>query len=485
MLNVRHQIVAVALLLLPPATAQTITEILNETGDGQGATLTFAEGIALDALGNAYVTGYGSDNVFRVAPDGTVTEILDSAGGLLDQPRDVAVDHLGNVYVVGTASQNVLKLAPDGTLTEVVDASGAGPGQELLEPVRLAIDPFNNVFVSGYTSDNVLRIEPDGAVTQVIDASGDGVHPLDGPFGLACDAQGNLYVTGADGDDAFRVDAAGGVTRILEAGGGPLFDIEFPVSVDVDALGRVYVLGRLSNNVLRIDPNGTVDEILDASGDGKGNGLDLPWTVVVADSGAVFVSAQLSNNVLRCDPDGSVMEIADQSDGLGGAIDLVVDAAGRAYVASFWNDSAFRIDGDCDAVFCDTHPQNVATLTIDTCDCASASILLEMTGAPPGQAGYLLVGAGSTPIVDPPGASGELCLGGAGIGRYSLDVAITDGAGRIVTDVLNAKTQGGGGNLPFGGNLCSPLGQSWNFQYWFRNGTQPARFSRAVRATFR
>lgn len=468
----------VVLVLVSPIGAQTVAQLIGPAGDGQGALLDHPEGIARDGQGNVYVAGYTSKNVFRVAPDGSIVEIW----SLTSSPRDVAVDGLGNVFVTG--NDRVLRLAPDGTESVVVDAAGAGPGQELDQPARLAFDAGDNVYVTGYSSGNVLRVEPDGTVTEVLDASGDGVHPLDGPFGMAFDPQGNLYVTGALSQNVFRVDPSGAVTQVLSADGTPI-DLDFPVSVDVDAAGRLYVLGHLSDNVLRVDTDGTVGEILDASGDGKGNEIEFAWTVAVAESGAVFVASQLSNNVLRRDPDGSVMAILDGSDGLGGAFDLVVDAAGSIYTASFWASAAFRVDADCDEVFCDAHPMNTATLTIDTCDCASGSILLEATGAPVGQPGYLLVGAGSDAIVDPPGASGELCLGGAAIGRYALDVAVTDGAGRIATDVLDAKSGGGGGNLPFGGNLCSPVGQTWHFQYWFRDGTNPSRFSRAVRATFR
>lgn len=137
-------------------------------------------------------------------------------------------------------------------------------------------------------------------------------------------------------------------------------------------------------------------------------------------------------------------------------------------------------------VYCDTNPDNVADIGIDTTSCAASSINVTMTNGPANQFGYLLVGAGSQTLTNPPGAQADLCLTGAPIGRYVLDLGMTDGSGMLNTDILNANTGGGGGALPSppGGNVCAPAGQTWNFQYWHRNGQNPSRFSKAISVTF-
>jgi len=50
------------------STAQTITEIIDSTGDGGGNTLSGPFGITVDASGNVYVTGFDSHNAFKIAP---------------------------------------------------------------------------------------------------------------------------------------------------------------------------------------------------------------------------------------------------------------------------------------------------------------------------------------------------------------------------------------------------------------------------------
>ena len=68
-------------------------------------------------------------------------------------------------------------------------------------------------------------------------------------------------------------------------------------------------------------------------------------------------------------------------------------------------------------VFCDSNPDNVADINIDTTSCAAGSINVSMTGGPAAQFGYLLIGAGTTTVTNPPGAQGDLCIGGSPIGR--------------------------------------------------------------------
>lgn len=139
--------------------------------------------------------------------------------------------------------------------------------------------------------------------------------------------------------------------------------------------------------------------------------------------------------------------------------------------------------------YCDTNPDNQARIHITDCDCALSSIEISMTDAPApdGNFGYVLVGASMGSVTNPPGAVGDLCLIGSPIGRYNKpgDLRIITGGVAPPLDILNADSGGGGGGIPtIGGNLCSPAGQSWNFQWWHRDGMNPSKFSDAIAVTF-
>ena len=133
-----------------------------ESYDDLKGLVTWDGACKVDAAGNAYVASSLSSNVFRIAPSGTVTKLVDSTGGgvaSLYGAFGLAVDKKGVVYVTGAASDNVLRIAPNGTVTELMDAAGDGV-RALDFPTRVAVDGAGAVFVVGQGSNNAFRIEP-------------------------------------------------------------------------------------------------------------------------------------------------------------------------------------------------------------------------------------------------------------------------------------------------------------------------------------
>jgi len=221
-----------------------------------GQTKASVAGLAADSAGNVYVAGFLSNNVFRVTPAGSITEIIDSSGDGLGNPLSlvyaVAVDASDNVYAAGVGSDNAFRITPAGTISEIIDATGDGLGHPLDEASGLATDASGNVYVSGHNSDNAFRVTPTGTIVQIIDSSGDIANPLLGAFYLAVDSGQNVYV-GAD----------------------------------------------VSFNLFQIPPVGLVDQVIGFDGDGLGNPLTLAYGVVVDSADNVYVAGIGSDNVFR------------------------------------------------------------------------------------------------------------------------------------------------------------------------------------------
>ena len=183
--------IAANALVANEAAAQSITQIIDVTGDGAGNSLNGAQGIAVDAAGNAYVTGLSSSNAFKITPAGVITEIIDStgdgAGNGLNYPYSIAVDAAGNAYVTGYTSGNAFKITPTGVITEIIDATGDGAGNGLDVPTGIAVDAAGNAYVAGWNSDNAFKI--------TLDLDDDGVANEfdvcpDTPPGLPVDCEG-------------------------------------------------------------------------------------------------------------------------------------------------------------------------------------------------------------------------------------------------------------------------------------------------------
>ncbi len=177
--------------LAQSTTAQTITEIIDLTGDGVGNPLDGSEEIAVDGSGNVYVAGFDSDNAFKITPAGVITEIIDStgdgAGNGLSNPDGIAVHPFGIAYVTGANSGNVFRIFSGGDPVEIIDPTGDGGGNGLEAPQGIAVDAAGNAYVAGTLSDNAFKIAPD--------EDGDGVPDADDicpntPAGLPVDGEG-------------------------------------------------------------------------------------------------------------------------------------------------------------------------------------------------------------------------------------------------------------------------------------------------------
>ena len=72
--------------------------------------------VATDKKGNVFITKLGTHGAFRIAPDGSVSRMIDTNGDgkgeTLKGARGVMVDSKGRVYIAGFGSQNIFRIDP-------------------------------------------------------------------------------------------------------------------------------------------------------------------------------------------------------------------------------------------------------------------------------------------------------------------------------------------------------------------------------------
>jgi hypothetical protein len=252
----------------------------------------------VDHQGNVYVTGFGSWNVFRITPGGTITEIVDgSLSTVIAHPDGIAVDAVGNVYVAGWSSNNVIKITPGGVITELMDIFSGLAGA-----ADVAVDDSGNVYVTSTMNSKAFKITPGGVITEIIDGNGDGLIPLNEPRAIAVDRHGNVYVAGYASDNVFKVFPGGGAMAILTSFGGGGNVLDGPIDVSVDSSDNVLVVGEHSHNAFRVTVTGfvaQVTQVIDLTGDGAGNTLGKPGGIAASASGKVYVTGSSTDNAFE------------------------------------------------------------------------------------------------------------------------------------------------------------------------------------------
>ncbi|MFF8919022.1 hypothetical protein ACF08M_38435 [Streptomyces sp. NPDC015032] len=262
------------------ASDQTITTVAGSDEQGSGgdggpatqAELRVPDGVALDALGNLYITESTNLAVRKVsASDQTITTV---SRGLRDysssiEPHAVTVGPQGDIYFADSKTHQVGKLsAADRTVTTIAGTGeygysgdgGPAAAARLCSPHGVALDAQGNLYIADTGNQRVRRVSAsDGTITTVVGTGEYGFSGDDGPAtqthisapdGLALDGQGNLYI--ADGYRVRRVSAgdqtittvAGTGKRGHSGDGGPATQAELDVyGVALDAQGNLYISG--------------------------------------------------------------------------------------------------------------------------------------------------------------------------------------------------------------------------------------------------
>jgi sugar lactone lactonase YvrE len=383
------------------------------TQDGTTTTARFDNpyGIAMDRVGNTYVTDKSDDTIRKISPTGAVTTLAkagkaDSEKGAVRfaNPRGIAVDDAGNVYFCDGHNNTVRKITPAGIVSilagtdeppetksiefdrgfgketqfEVIprDADGKGTAAGFNSPGGITIDPKGGLVVADSGNGTIRRVTLEGVVTTLVGSPktvlGSGSAVRLSPEGVVVDKAGNCYATSSN--FIVKIDPTGEVITIAgEAargsadGAGCVARFKAPEGVAVDDAGVVYVADRDNELIRKVDPNGLVRTVAGLPGsnkdlDGRANVASF-WGVngIVLDKyGNIYVSDSLAHTIRKITPDGMVSTLAGKAGEFGSADGpgnmarfdnphgLTMDALGNIFVADGVNCTIRKISPDGD-----------------------------------------------------------------------------------------------------------------------------------------
>ena len=347
-------------------------QVWARTYNGPGSVSDTAEAIAVDAMGNVYVTGESGDasgsffDYATIKYDSNGNQLwvarYNSPGNANDIARAIAVDASGNVYVTGESEggsptyRDFATVKYDRNGNQLWVARFSAPGISYDSGYSVAVSPSGNVYVTGYsTTDSGIdydyaTVKYDGNGNQLWVATYEGTGSgEDSAVALALDASENVYITGSSmgsgtGKDyaTIKYDGGGHELWVARYTGPGNYDDD-ALGIAVDHLGRVSVTGGSTGSDTSVD-YATV--MYDVNGNqlwasrypSAGPGIDRSYAIAVDPLGYIYVTGMSAGRpvTIKYDDAGSTQWVARYvipSVGAGEGRAVTLGASGNIYIA--------------------------------------------------------------------------------------------------------------------------------------------------------
>ncbi len=213
-----------------PATATALA-----TGTGVGA---FTAGDAVeDASGDIFFTDVANNRILEESTPGptpTFSVVYTGAPLALTSTTGIAMDGVGNLYI--SSGANVYVLAPGGTSLTTL----ATPGVTLTKPAGLAVDAFGDLYIADSSANVVYQVPLDGSAAVALTLPSLPAPALSKPTGLAVDDNSVLYIADSGNNRIVErpLTAPVPVATVLAL---TSITLNNPTGVAVDPAGTVYI----------------------------------------------------------------------------------------------------------------------------------------------------------------------------------------------------------------------------------------------------
>jgi uncharacterized delta-60 repeat protein len=376
-------IITIFVIEVPKDVSAQVTEEWVARYNGPANGWDSARDIVIDNEGNVYITGRSQKDVG--SPSDYTTIKYDSEGNELwvaryngpnndsDWPTAIALDSIGNVYVTGHSegigtSYDYATIKYDSSGNELWVARYNGPCNGADKAEAIAIDISGNVYITGGSlqsgkDSDFATIKYDQNGNELWVARYDSHAGDYGDFGrdITLDLSGNVYVTGYSMGISTKEDYvtikydSNGSELWSERYNGPGNDLDYALAMKVDPLGNVYVSGRsegISTDsdyaTIKYDTYGNCLWI--ARYNGPGNLFDSARAIAIDSSGNTYVTGGSEGNgtkydyaTIAYDSSGNQLWVARYNgpdNGHDYARAITLDSFGNIYVTGdSWNSS--------------------------------------------------------------------------------------------------------------------------------------------------
>src|SRR3990172_6768195 len=269
----------------------------GESGIGKSGFFSFPQNIAIDDLGNVYVTDLGNMRVQKFNNDGEFLKAWGSSGtgsGQFHSPAGIAVFN-GTVFVVDTQLHNVQKFDLNGKFLSKWGAEGKEQGQFLL-PNGIAVSPDGEIYVVDTGNQRIQKFTPNGEFISEFGESGVGAGKFVSPIDITIDNKENIFISDPGQNKILKFDSKGVYSQSF----GPNFAgfSIMPQGMVTDPSGNLYAVDTGNNRILLLSQEGTTLTSWGSMGIANGQ-FKTPKDIALDKNGYLFVVDSNGNRIQK------------------------------------------------------------------------------------------------------------------------------------------------------------------------------------------
>ncbi len=315
----------------------------GDGGPAVSAAFSAPQGVAVDSSQNVYVADTGNNRVRRIAASGVVTTFAGTgvaaasgdgaaavSAGL--SAVSVALDGLGNVYVSDALNFRIRRILPTGIITTAAGSGvqgyygdgGAATAAQIAGAGQMTVDKFNNVYFADTGNGTIRELHVDPDYLSTVAGIGQNGYYGDGgpaisaalayPQGVALDSDGDVIIADSANyrlrvvpPDGSIFNAAGNGSLSFSGDAGPALSAQLnnPEGLAIDTSGNIYFADTGNNVIREVSPAGTVSRVAGAgpSGFSPDGGAALsallagPRSIALDSAGDIFIADTINNRV--------------------------------------------------------------------------------------------------------------------------------------------------------------------------------------------
>ena len=259
----------------------------GESGISTPGHFSFPQNLAIDEIGNVYVTDLGNKRVQKFNNDGTFLVAWGSSGsgsGQFHTPAGI-VEFNGIVFVVDTQLHRVQTFDLDGNFITKWGEEGSAQGQFLL-PNGITAGVNGTIYVVDTGNQRIQKFTSNGEFISEFGESGTEDGKFVSPIGITIDNQENIYVSDPGKNKIFKYDSNG----VFIQSYGPNFAgyAIMPQGLVTDPSGNIYVTDTTQDRILKISQEGATMSTWGSIGIANGQ-FKMPKDIALDNNGYLFV----------------------------------------------------------------------------------------------------------------------------------------------------------------------------------------------------